>query len=270
MGKSKRLSFMRLLKVGRKTSKNPRKISKNPKKTSKKLRKKNKNKSNLKNKQNGGFKTQIISRPNSNNKFNNELLSLYSEFINKNDTLYRKSMFYYDEKVECPPPPSSDPCNLRYKDLTINILCESKCGGTTNLILKLEYKGKKYVVKIMDYITESEYKIMEELMNHKIDGIVEYYGTIKKETTKQENQYHLIMEYGDKLPNPLTLDHLSQLKNIIENLHSKKITHNDITIDNLIIVESKLKLIDFGNAVLKAEDFSLDTKLLNNNFQIIL
>ena len=39
-----------------------------------------------------------------------------------------------------------------------------------------------------------------------------------------------------------------ELIDVVGSLHKNKISHNDLTLANLIIVDGRLKLIDFGDA----------------------
>ena len=90
--------------------------------------------------------------------------------------VYLLKKFFYDHpEIICKPE-----CKLKFKDLIIELLCESRCGGTTVLILKLSFKGKEYVVKVMQEKPRNEIQILEELMSKKIIGVVKYFGTIEK------------------------------------------------------------------------------------------
>ncbi len=137
-----------------------------------------------------------------------------------------------------------------YKD------CENRNTTTfyniTNKIDNKEYFCKKILKD------QTEYKVRNEINIHiNLDhpNIVKLYNYFEDET-----YFYLILEKGDidfyyYLSKKLKRTPISELKVIeyakqiidaVFYLHSEKIIHCDIKLDNLILINDKVKLIDFG------------------------
>lgn len=134
---------------------------------------------------------------------------------------------------------------------------EAKLYREGDIIVK-ERISKSYRVPELDktlrqFRTRREAKILAKLeIAPELIDVCEKTMTIKMQNLK-----------GQKLKDILTIQHAKALGQLISSLHSKDIIHSDLTTSNMIVVDKKIHLIDFGLSFFscKAEDKAVDLHL---------
>jgi len=101
---------------------------------------------------------------------------------------------------------------------------------------------------------KKEIEILEKLDSPHIIKLLKYFED-------NENIYH-VLEFGDtdlfsklgKITNKLALNWIKEIAKGLKYIHSKKIIHRDIKAENILLIQHKIKIIDFGFAFQFQED----------------
>lgn len=153
-----------------------------------------------------------------------------------------------------------------------NISKISSNGGSLVTKYNLTFYEKKYFFNdkydINDFYTpnqqkhyNNEIKFLNKLKNYNFFPKILF-----------KNEYSIFLSHcGEKLTNKnIPEDWKKQLLNIYESLKNNNIYHNDITIDNITVLNKKLFLIDFGwaNNICSFPYFNIDDNIINSSKNI--
>ena len=137
-------------------------------------------------------------------------------------------------------------------------------------IFKKKYNLSNSTNNNYDIYIENPYNpIQQQHMNNEIKylGILKDTNIVPKIIYKKNNELFLT-NCGEKInKNNIPDNWKEQIMNIYEILKYNNIYHNDITLDNLTILNNKIYLIDFGwaNNIPSFPYFNINKKIIDNS-----
>ncbi|KAL0220454.1 hypothetical protein RCL1_000308 [Eukaryota sp. TZLM3-RCL] len=138
-------------------------------------------------------------------------------------------------------------------ELSLPLTSEHKLGhGGFGSVYANLWLDSSVAVKIVDLSTTAKRRLRRELefisrLNHPL--IIRVFGFVEF-----DNQVGIVMEKADEsLPFPSslsvqTLKYAIDIINVVKFLHSKQVIHGDLKPQNILLVDGKIKLTDFGAA----------------------